>query len=439
MKKMNMMVLTVLILSVFAGSVHSEEWKLTEFMIYGSWPWDKNVPDEARAKALKDAGINCVLAEEDQLDMLARNGLKGFIEGVKPEEVGRIKNHPALYGYYIMDEPLHNFAALKNIYDSYKKADPTKPGFINLISVGGKYLTDYMEMIRPTILSYDYYQYWWGQAGHFTKLEQYSKAADDAGVPWFLYTEVNTSPYGTFGGKKNIRPADNQERVRQTVYTALAYGLKGVLWFTAGTMFEPGTANLNECGKDVAAISNELKGLGPTLVRLRHVDTYHTAPLPRDVMEVPEGYWLHPYSYLSYGVCMGTFKDENDIDYVILANKNDDIEQQVALEIARKVPVTAVHRLDKKTGKWVELPVMEMLPENERGNFSWAYDMHEYSSRTTGVTITYKDVRDKFHVEIEGRQFVRVDLGRGDGELIRITRDMSVGSIRQQKAPGQKF
>ena len=244
---------------------------------------------------------------------------------------------------------------------------------------------------------------------------------------------------GTFGGPKNIRPPDNEPRIRQSVFTALAYGLKGVLWFTAGRMFDPGSAELNDCGKDVAAVNADLKELGKVLVNLRHVDTYHTAPLPRDVEEVPADYWLQPYSYISYGVCMGTFKDDNDLDYVFLANKNYDIEMRVALEIARKVPVEAVHRLDKNTGAWIEVPVTEMVSEENRKNFSWAYDMHMYSSRTGGNTITYKDVRDKFHIPIEGRQFVEIDIDRADGELLRITRDMSFETIRQQKAPGEKF
>ena len=71
------------------------------------------------------------------LDTCGKFGLKALVEGVKPEEVHRISKHPALYGYYIMDEPLHNFPALAKIYNDYLEADPTKPGFINLISLGG--------------------------------------------------------------------------------------------------------------------------------------------------------------------------------------------------------------------------------------------------------------------------------------------------------------
>ena len=52
----------------------------------------------------------------------------------------------------------------------------------------------------------------------------------------------------------------------------------------------------------------------------------------------------------------GHSKMTNDIDYVVIANKNYDIEMSVALEIARKVPVDEVHRLDNVTGEWVELP-----------------------------------------------------------------------------------
>ena len=136
---------------------------------------------------------------------------------------------------------------------------------------------------------------------------------------------------------------------------------------------------------------------------------------------------------------MGTFKDSDDIDYVLLANKNHDIEMRVALEIKRNVPVEPVHRLDKKTGEWLPVDVTEMVSEEYRSKFSLAYDMHMYSSRTGGNTITYKDIRDKWHVSIEGRQFVEIDLDKGDGELLRIKRDNRFETIRQQKAPGEKF
>ena len=64
-----------------------------------------------------------------------------------------------------------------------------------------------MKTVKPNILSYDYYQYWWGKDGHFTKLEQYGKAAKDASVPLFLYTEVNTSPYGHIRRPEKHPPA----------------------------------------------------------------------------------------------------------------------------------------------------------------------------------------------------------------------------------------
>ncbi len=429
-----------LILAVLLpGNALSQGWDMDEFVIYGSWPWDRNVDDDARAEALADAGVNVVLADEHQLDVCGRHGLRAFVEGVEPESIGRIKDHPALYGYYIMDEPLHNFDALAKIYDSYVAADPTKPAFINLISLGGEYLESFMETVEPSILSYDYYQWWWGRDGHFTKLEIYGEAAKKAGVPLFLYTEVKANPYGLFGGPKNVRPPDNEERLRQTVFTALAYGLKGVLWFTAGRMFEPGTAELNDCGRDIANINRDLSVIGKELVRLTPVDVHHTAPLPRGVREVPEDYWLQPTCYLSYGVCMGTFKDNGGVDYVLLANKNHDIEMRVALEIARRVPVTAVHRLDKRRGALIEVPVTGMVSEEYRDEFALAYDMYMYSSRTGGNTITYKDVRDKWVVRHEGKQYVEIDLAKGDGELLRITRDMSFESIRQQKSPSEKF
>ena len=80
-----------------------------------------------------------------------------------------------------------------------------------------------------------------------------------------------------------------------------------------------------------------------------------------------------------------------------------------------------------------------MVAEENRSKYSLAYDMHEYSSRTGGNTITYKDIRDKWHVYIEGKQYVEFDLDRAGVIVLRIQRDMAFETIRQQKASGEKF
>src|SRR5262249_28685388 len=151
-------------------------------------------------------------------------GVKLMVFDAKPADVPSLRNHPALWGYHIIDEPLHNFPLLADLHRQYRSADPAHIDYSNLISLGGDYLSSYMDTIKPRLLSYDYYEYWWGMEGHFTKLELYRQAAMKAGIPWVLYFEVNSHPKAQWTeGKReyNYRP-DNRDRLRRSVYTALA-------------------------------------------------------------------------------------------------------------------------------------------------------------------------------------------------------------------------
>ncbi len=413
----------------------SAQWKMDEFMIFA---YGGRLGSEDRIKAYADAGFNLVGGEKDKLDLCRKYGLKLMAFDAKPEDAAAIRNHPALWGYHIIDEPLHNFPALSELHQAYRKADPAHIDYSNLISLGGTYLSSYMETIKPRLLSYDYYEYWWGMEGHFTKLELYRKAAMKAGIPWVLFFEVNSHAKAQwFDGKREYayRP-DNRERLRRGIYTALAYGLKGVEWFSGAAMFKPGTTELNECGKDVAAINAELRALGPILIKLRSVDVFHTEPLPRDARPIPEDHWVQVFNYGYPGLVLGTFKDDQDVDYAMVSNTNYEGKQLVAMEIRRKFPVKTVERFDRAAKAWVPMPVTDILSETGRNRIAQAYDFYMYSQRTGGDNITYQEINERWMEPHPGKQLVEFELAPGDGELFRIVRDNGFRTLRQE---GKKY
>jgi hypothetical protein len=357
---------------------------------------------------------------------------------VKPEDVPALANHPALWGYHIIDEPLHNLNALAELHQAYRKLDPAHADYSNLISLGGDYLSSYMETIKPRILSYDYYAYWWGMEGHFTKLEIYRQAALKAGIPWILYFEVNSHPKAqwTEGKREYAYRPDNRERLRRGVFTALAYGLKGVEWFSGPAMFQPNSTELNECGKDVTAINADLKALGPTLMKLHSVDVFHTEPLPRDTRVVPADHWVQVFSYGYPGLVLGMFKDDAGVDYAMVSNTNYEGKQLVAMEIRRKFPVKTVERFDREKKAWVPMKVTDILSETGRNRIAQAYDFYMYSQRTGGDMVTYQDINERWMEAHAGNQLVEFDLAPGDGELFRIVRDSEFKTLRQE---GKKY
>lgn len=414
------------------------EWKMNDFMIFLFGAQHGTTNPEERIKAASEAGLTVIDGGRATLDLCRKYNLKLLVSDVPPEQAASVAGHPALWGYHIIDEPLHNLPALLKLHRAYREADPEHVDYSNLISLGGEYLESYMEIIKPRILSYDFYQYWWGQHGHFTKLELYRAAALKAGIPMVLFFEADSDARALWGwgpeGPK-YRP-DNRQRLRQGVYTALAYGLKGVEWFWAGQIFKPGASELNECGRDVAAINAELRTLGPVLMKLRSVDVFHTEPLPRDTRLVPPEHWIQVTNYGYPGLVLGTFRDDAGVDYAMVSNSNWEGGQIVAMEIRRKFPLKTAEKLDRKTGKWVALPVTEILSEGTRNKIAQAWDFYMYSQRTGGDNITYQDINEKWLERQPGKQLVEFELGPGDGELFRFIRNLEFKTIRQE---GKKY
>src|SRR5262249_17265922 len=136
------------LLTLVAAVPASAEWKLNEFLIFA---YSGRLPSEARVKAYADAGFNVVGGEKDKLDWCQKYGVKLMAFDAKPEDLAAISKHPALWGYHIIDEPLHNFVALSQIHQAYRKADPDHADYSNLISLGGDYLSSYMELIKPRV------------------------------------------------------------------------------------------------------------------------------------------------------------------------------------------------------------------------------------------------------------------------------------------------
>jgi len=137
-----------IILIILSTVPASADWKMTDFMIYLFS--ESGCPDpEKRIETLAKADFNVIDGNRDKLDLCKKYGLKLLVKNVNPEEIPTVAKHPALYGYYIIDEPLHNFPALAKIHDAYRSKDPDHIGYTNLISLGGEYLTDYMKIVKP--------------------------------------------------------------------------------------------------------------------------------------------------------------------------------------------------------------------------------------------------------------------------------------------------
>jgi len=424
-------ILLIVAILCVASPAHALDWEMDELMIFGGWPWTNGADPDLQAKIYADAGFNVLMGTRDKLEVCRKYGLKLIVEGITPEDVPVLKDHPALWGYWIIDEPLWNMNAVRHIAEQYHEADSTHPVYTNLVSRAGNYLKNYMDIVEPEILSYDFYEWWWGTEGHFPKLEKHRDAAIAADVPLIRWIEY-TATYGfEFQGHDKSRPEDNEARLRRSVFTSLAYGVTGIQWFTGRALFEKDGASLNDCGRDVKAINADINVLGPHLMKLKSVDVFHTAPLPRDTREVPEKHWVHMAESGYPNLVMGLFQDDAKLDYLMMANANWMFEKMAVLEFSE--PVEKVEKLNKKTGEWEALEIRTDGTTAETKKLitrNLAFQM--YSQRTGGDLVTHgADNYERWFSDKNHNLFVEFMMAAGDGELLRVTRDLKPETTRK--------
>jgi len=346
----------IVLLVVMVTVPATAKWEMSEFVILLGWPWQCGCPDdEALQQAMAQAGFNVVMGFQDQLDLAHEYGLKLlFMPSFGPDW---LLEHPANWGYYVTDEPtVEDWAQVAQVVNDYHQADPNRPAWVNSPGGTGEYLQNFMETFQPRVLSFTGgYQWWWPweQPVFFAKLEAYRAAALAAGIPLIRWVEVNANPDAwPPPGVTVPPPPDNAAKLRQSVYTSLCYGVKGIEWFTGAILFEPGTCVLQPCGQDVAAINAELNRMGPILISLESVDVFHTPPLPDATGPLPADYWVQT---ATPDLVLGMFKDSQDNDYIMVANRKIDSTRQVALSLP--ADVTEVAKFDKNEGTWIDLPL----------------------------------------------------------------------------------
>lgn len=344
-------------LASLAAAPAGANWQMSEFMI-AVWggPTDSPRPDDTDAPVdlIKAANIQVVMCKRDQLEVCRRNGLKALLFGATPEMAWELRDDEAVWGYFVKDEPWkpEEYSALAEHIRAFREADPNRPAYVNL---GGSYQKThptFVDVVKPDLLSYDYYQWSWGQEKHFSRLEEYRAAAMGAGIPLLIWAHGNAGPPDKREEDYHYHAPDNQQRMRHSVFTSLAYGAKGVQWFHGGHLWD-GT-KLRPCGEDVAAINAELARVGPELVRLRSVEVFHTPPLPSDTRPVPDDYWVRP---VGADWVLGVFKDPDDLDCLLLANRDHTRRRWTILQFQR--PKARAERFLKQNGGWVELPATQ--------------------------------------------------------------------------------
>ena len=343
------MIAAILLACLSAVPAHAS-WTLEPFMISA---WGEPT-DDASAAVFADSGLNTVMAKAENLDLCRKHGLRAIVMDGTPELATKHRDDPAVWGWYVRDEPkAEEFVVVADPVAKFQAADPNHPAYVNLMSWMD--LDQYFATVKPLFLSYDFYQWWWGSANYCGRLQAHRAAALKAKVPLICWIEANSDPRWEWGKPGATTLPDNPPKLRQSVTLALAYGVRGIQWFTAGLMIGKDAAGhpaLNESGQQIRAINRDIAAMGPTLLGLQSTAVYHTKPLPEHTEGVPGNLWVQA----SGGqLTLGLFEDAHQQRHLMLVNR--DIARTRAATLTFACALAGVERLDCATKQWAPVPL----------------------------------------------------------------------------------
>jgi hypothetical protein len=286
------------------------------------------------------------------LDLCKKAGLKAFLEDSRllakqPKAAGFARNldgvladyaaHPALAGYFLTDEPsAGQFPLLGAVNQYLRKKDPKHIPFINLLpnyasaeQLGTptyeKHVGLFLKSVKPALVSWDHYALLQGgeRANYFENLEIVRRQTAKADLPSVQI--ILSVPHLGYRDP-------NEAELRWQVFTSLAYGAKGVLYFTYWTPYaaeekQQGFHNaiIGADGKrtakfnQVKRINARIKALAPTLLKLRGVAAYHTDPVPQGAQKLdPKG----PVGKAAGGELLIGWLKDGKTDYLFVVNRS---------------------------------------------------------------------------------------------------------------------
>ena len=218
-------------------------------------------------RQLHDAGFNLDVAHGrgcamSQLDAAQGTGVKAIVEIDSLDRLaGRLpKDHPALAGYFVLDEPrARDLQWVKKMVEELRSSDDDHLLYINLLPsytgdwnkkydltaerLGGTYdhyLDMFVDGTGTGLLSYDFYPIVDKDGRVFLKQTYYrdlfdvSRKALQKGIPFWAFTYCeNRRDFG-------LAPA-KREWMRMQIFSDLAFGAQGVQYFSTRGLFEDGS------------------------------------------------------------------------------------------------------------------------------------------------------------------------------------------------------
>ena len=333
-------------------------------------------PPEAHVKSLELGerhGIGVMLGGQVNWEWAEDEEKVDKLPAHVKEVAAKWSGAPALAAYVFKDEPgAVSFQALARTRKLLARAAPGHWAYINLFPNYApvtdemnflqsanytEYVTNYMDICRPEVLSYDHYGIRTGDKvtpEYFENLEIIRAAAMEHDVPFWAF--ALSTPL------RPVFPMPTEGHLRFQLYCCLAYGAKGLQHFTY-CRAEGTDGLIDHQGNrtptyDLAKKINwEIQHMGPVLLSLKSTAVYHTAPPPA----AEKSYPLNPVA--DYGstkkfeghggllscsgppALLGFFDGPNASKYFMIVNRNPAKAAEFTLTFSDEV--TSLGEIDR--------------------------------------------------------------------------------------------
>lgn len=352
-----------------------------------AWNWAPS--DAATFQRMRECGLTVAgFVTPKELDLCQAAGLRAIVSDPRVSSydwrnvdeaqarrnvaslVAETANHQAVYGYYLIDEPnAALFPGLAKVASLVRELAPEKWAYINLFpnyasaaQLGSAnyaaHLGEFVATVKPAQLSYDHYALMDDGSlrhGYWQNLEAMRAAALKHGLPfWNIVLAVAHFNY------REPTAAD----LRFQVYTTLAYGGRGLAYFT---YFAPRVGNYRAAPVDqfgnltptwanLQNVNLQVGQLAPTLLRLRSDDVYHLGDVPEECHGPGDSSLVKAIS--APGIMAGDFTHEDGSRYVLLVNKDPAKSRHCAPQF--RAPPKQVRLVSPYTGGLVEFSGEQM-------------------------------------------------------------------------------
>lgn len=390
MRAQVILVLVTVLLASAGVAAHAAESFVQDRFAIGLWvdpPLDANA--DARYRELAEANFTLVIGGfggasiekvTQQMALCEKYDLRLVAPGhsIAPEE---LPDGPAIWGYALRDEPnAADFPELRKKADAIRAVRPGKLTYINLFpnyanekQLGtptyDEHVRLFVETLQSGVLSMDHYPLFHpgrdGREAYCENLVTMRKYALANNIPFWNF--FNIMPYGP-----HTDPTEGQ--LRWQIYTSIAYGAKGVLYFCyytpAGGEFPKGGAIIARDDRrtrhydEAQRINAELKNLGPTLMQLTSTGVYRVSEEAGDnpetvlngapLVNITRAEYDPPHDYL-----VGVFRHADGRRAVLLNNYR--FAYTAWPTVVFDTPAEQIIEVDKRTGEMA--PVIDDSPD----------------------------------------------------------------------------